>query len=79
MYEQIRTIMRILNLEASRKCHEVPGCLKVGEKVACTLHTAVHMCVGHRDPCAAPGQALGTHCVKGGHGDYSQRCLQTEW
>lgn len=76
MYEQIRTVTRLINLEARRKCLEVPGCLKLGEKVTCTLHTA--MCMGHRDTCAAHGQALGTQCVTGGRGGYSQRYLQTE-
>lgn len=46
VYEQIRTITRLINLEARRKCLEVPGCLKLGEKVLCTLHTAVCTCVG---------------------------------
>lgn len=54
MYEQIRTITRLINLEARRKCLEVPGCLKLGEKV--TFHSAMCTCLGHRDLCAAPGQ-----------------------
>lgn len=47
MYEQIRTITRLINLEARRKCLEVPGCLELGEKVTCTLHTPMCTCLGN--------------------------------
>lgn len=63
VYEQVRTITRLINLEARRKCFKMAGWLKLGEKVMCALHTAVCTCMGHRDLCAAPGQPLGTHCV----------------
>lgn len=78
VYEQVRTITGLVNLEARRKCFKMPGWLKLGEKVTCTLHTAMCTCVGHRDLCAAPGQPLSTQCGTGGCGGHSQRCLQTE-